>query len=150
MTSNIRRRSEVTLCTLIALAYAWFATGARPFTAPAYLLLAVPSFAALLAYGALGGFSPHRHEVANYYRARSRRASWRRTAPWTVVGLSALALESVGLALGGRSTGVPTLSTTIDHLLVAHWGRFVLFALWLAVGANPLRRLLLVQRRAHE
>jgi hypothetical protein len=50
----------------------------------------------------------------------------------------ALALEIVGLALGGRSTAVPTLSTAVDHVLVAHWGRWLLFLWWLWIGARAI------------
>ena len=52
--------------------------------------------------------------------------------------LLAVGLEAVGLALGGRSAGVPTLSTVIDHALGRHGVRFVLFLGWLAVGWAPV------------
>jgi hypothetical protein len=140
-----RRRAAGALFAVGALCYAWFATGVRSFTPSAYVFVAVPSLGALLLYGVLGGFSPIRTEVTNYYRVRASLVSWQRAAPWLVAAVLALALESAGLALGGRSVDVPTLSTTVDHLVVDHGGRFVLFVLWLAVGANPLRRLFLVQ-----
>jgi hypothetical protein len=145
MTSGTHRRAGVAVVVLAA-AYAWFATSARPFTAHAYVVVAVPSLAALVIYASLGGFLPKRTEITDYYRMRSVRASWRGVAPWLAIALLAIALESAGLALGGRSPHVPTLSTTVDHLLVAHWERFVLFLLWLAVGASPLRRLFLLRR----
>jgi hypothetical protein len=148
MTSNSRRRTAATLLVIAGLVYAWFATGVRSFSIPAYVVLVVPSLAALLFYGALGGFSPRRTDVTNYYRGRSPTTSWHRAAPWVVVAVLALALESVGLALGGRSVDAPTLSTTVDHLVVDHGGRFALLALWLAVGARPLRRLVLLRRGA--
>jgi hypothetical protein len=150
MTSTTHRRAEATLTVLVALVYAWFASSVKSFSVPAYVLIAVPSLIALLLYGVLGGFSTSRGDVTNYYRTRSATTSWRRAAPWIVVAVLAVALESVGLALGGRSIDVPTLSTTVDHLLVDHWGRFLLFALWLAVGANPLRLLHLSRQTRHE
>ena len=150
MTSDSRRRTAGALLMVGALVYAWFATGARSFSPSAYVFLAVPSAAALLLYGALGGFSPSHTEIAKYYRVRSSTMTWRRVAPWLVVAILAIALESVGLALGGRSSNVPTLSTTVDHLLVDHGGRFALYALWLAFGATPLRRLLRLRRGTHE
>lgn len=148
MTSTTRRRTAATLLVIGGLVYAWVATGVRSFSTSAYVVLAVPSLAALLLNGALGGFSPHRTDVAIYYRARSSPMSWHRAAPWVAVTVLTLALESIGLALGGRSVEVPTLSTTVDHLVVDHGGRFALLALWLAVGASPLRRLLLLRRGA--
>jgi hypothetical protein len=145
MPIDTRRRTEGVLIVVGALTYAWFATGVRSFSSSAYVFVAVPSFVVLLLYGMLGGFSLNRADVTNYYRVRSSLSSWRRVAPWIAVAALALVLELIGLALGGRNTNVPTLSTTMDHLVVVHWGRFVLFAIWLAVGANPLRRLFLLQ-----
>jgi uncharacterized membrane protein len=150
MTSNTRRRASATLLVIGGLVYAWFASGVRSFSISAYVVLAVPSMVALLLYGALGGFSLRRVVVTNYYQARSSTMSWRSATPWVIVAGLALALESIGLALGGRSADVPTLSTTVDHLVVNHGGRFALLTLWLAVGASPIRRLLLLRRGARE
>jgi len=52
----------------------------------------------------------------------------------------AIILEVLGLALGGRSTIVPTLSSTFDRLLVNHFERELVFLAWLAVGLSPLMR----------
>jgi hypothetical protein len=146
MTRNTLQRATSAPFVVAALVYAWLATGTRSFSPSAYVFLTVPSLIALLLYGALGGFSPGHSDITSYYRTRSSPMSWRRAAPWLVVAIFAIALESIGLALGGRSANVPTLSTTVDHLLVNHWGRFALFAVWLAVGASPLRRLHLLRR----
>jgi hypothetical protein len=117
---------------VVAIAYAWFATGVRPFSAGAYLYVAVPSFAAIALF------------VAAESRRRAERAATPRTiaalarpstTPWWVIFTAAIALEIVGLALGGRSKTVPTLSTTVDHLLVTHAARWLLFAAWLAAAA---------------
>ena len=43
-------------------------------------------------------------------------------------------LEAVGLALGGRSADVPTLSTVVDHALGWHLTRLLLFVGWLLIG----------------
>ncbi|HEY1761333.1 MAG TPA: hypothetical protein VGG17_01960 [Acidimicrobiales bacterium] len=150
MTGNSRQRATSALFAVVVLAYAWFATGSRSFSPSAYVLLAAPSLIALLLYGALGGFSPRRYDIANYYRMRSSHMSWRRAAPWLVAAILSVALESIALALGGRSASVPTLSTTVDHLLVNHGVRFVLFAVWLAVGASSPRRLVLLRRGVRE
>jgi hypothetical protein len=47
--------------------------------------------------------------------------------PWLLVALAAAGLEGLGLALGGRSKTVPTLSTMIDHALAWHALRLILF-----------------------
>jgi hypothetical protein len=140
MTRSARQRSTTILIIVAAIAYAWIATYVRPFTSHAYIVVAVPSLAALLIYASLGGFSK-RADIDDHYRMRSSSVTWRTVAPWIAIALLAMALESAGLALGGRSPSVPTLSTTVDHLLVDHWERCVLFAAWMAVGASPLRRL---------
>lgn len=150
MAIHSRRRAAGALFVVGTLTYAWFATGVRSFTPSAYVFVAVPSLGALLLYGVLGGFSPSRTDVTNYYRVRASSVSWQRAAPWLVVAALALALETIGLALGGRNVDVPTLSTTVDHLVVDHAGRYVLFVLWLAVGTNPLRRLYFLRHRTRE
>jgi hypothetical protein len=138
----VKRVPTFALALVLVLAgYAWWATGVRPFTTLAYVLITLPSLAVLSVYAALGGFSPRRADVAEYYRARSASATWRNVGPWTGLLIAAIVLETIGLALGGRSPTVATLSTTADHLLVAHWGRWLLYDLWLAVGAGPLLRL---------
>jgi hypothetical protein len=114
-----------------------------PFSDTAYALLGVPVAVALLLYGALGGFSS-REDISSYYRARGARYG---LLPWVAIFAIALGLEIAGLALGGRSTDVPTLSTTIDHLLVTHWGRWILYLWWLWVGARPIEALTERQRR---
>jgi hypothetical protein len=131
--------------TLVLAAFAWWATGVRPFTTLAYVLIAIPSLLAVVIYALLGGLSPHRADVTAYYRRRSAGATPKTIGPWTGLLLVAVVLEVIGLALGGRSPNVATLSTTVDHLLVTHWGRWLLYDLWLAVGAGPLVRLRLAR-----
>jgi hypothetical protein len=114
--------------------YAWFATGLAPFSDAAYVALGVPIATALVLYGALGGFSS-REDLSSYYRERGAHTG---LLPWVVVFVVALGLEIAGLALGGRSPNVPTLSATIDHLLVTHWGRWLLYLWWLWVGARAI------------
>jgi hypothetical protein len=137
----MKRAPTLALASLVLLAYAWWATGVRPFTTLAYVLIAVPSLAAIATYAVLGGCSPRRTDVTRYYRGRSAGATWRSVSPWTGLLVAAVALETIGLALGGRSHTVATLSTIVDHLLVFHWGRWLLYDLWLGVGALPLLRL---------
>jgi hypothetical protein len=116
-------------------AYAWLATSARPFSPWAYAAVSVPVVVTLALYAVRGGFS--HPDATNYYRHRSPGTA-RGVAPWCGLVIVALALEIVGLALGGQSKDVPTLSTTVDHLLVAHWGRWLLFLWWLWVGARAV------------
>ena len=118
---------------LIVATYAWLATGAHPFTTWAYVAVSIPVVVTLAFYVMLGGFSEP--DATNYYRRRSL-GTTRSATPWWGLFLAASALEAVGLALGGRSKDVPTLSATVDHLLVAHWGRWLLFLWWLWIGAR--------------
>jgi hypothetical protein len=120
---------------VLVAAYAWLATGARPFTPWAYAVVSAPVVVTLALYAVRGGFSDP--DATNYYRRRSLGTA-REVAPWCGLFIVALALEIVGLALGGRSKDVPTFSTTVDHLLVAHWGRWLLFLWWLWVGARAV------------
>jgi hypothetical protein len=126
---------------LVGLIYAWWASGVRPFTTLAYVLIALPSLLVVVAYLSLGALSPGRRDVTRYYQERSHDVTLKNVAPWIVVVLLAVALEVVGLALGGRSRDVPTLSTTVDHLLVWHWGRWLLYVAWLSIGLTPVVRL---------
>ena len=53
----------------------------------------------------------------------------RRGLPWLLIALVATGLEGIGLALGGESASVPTLSTVIDHVLAWHLVRMVILLL---------------------
>jgi hypothetical protein len=126
-----------------AMAYAWRATGIAPFSVLSYLLVAAPVTALLTSYASLGALSPHRDDIERYYRGRAADASLKSVSPWIALLGAAAALEAVALALGGRSRSVPSLSTTVDHLLVTHLGRWLLFLAWLGVGARAVVRLAL-------
>lgn len=116
---------------------AWWVTGLRPFTATCYAAVGV--IAAAIGIGGLTvGARPGPDAAA------PRRGT--RVAPWGALALAAVVLEAVGLALGGRSSAVPTLSTVVDHALTTHAGRFVVFVAWLALGVAPTARALV--RRA--
>lgn len=121
----------------VAIAYAWLATGVRPFSAGAYTYVAVPSLVAVVL--SVAAESRRRAERAPTPRA-TRALARANTTPWWSIFVAAVALEAVGLALGGRSKTVPTLSTTVDHLLVTHAVRWLLFVAWLAVAAWWLQR----------
>ena len=121
--------------------YAWMDAGVRPFSLLSYVLVAIPTVVILGSYCALGGSSARRVDVSSFYRRNARGASLRSVAPWLVVLAAVVALESVGLALGGRSPSVPTLSTTVDRLLVARWERWLLCVVWMLAGMTPVLRL---------
>jgi hypothetical protein len=104
--------------------YAWWATGEAPFHLAAYLAVALPVVIGLA--GSLRG---------RVLEGAAPAPRVRDVAGWVVLALGALVLEAVGLALGGRSPRVPTLSTTVDHLLVTHVVRAALFVLWVGAGA---------------
>lgn len=120
---------------MVALIYAWFATGLTPFSDAAYVALSVPAALALVLYVVLGGFSASRDDITSHYRTRAASTG---VSPWACVVAVALGLEVAGLALGGRSQEVPTLSATVDHLLVTHGGRWVLYVWWMWVGARAI------------
>ena len=132
---------RVVVAGIVTVAYAWWATGVSPFTAASYVLSAVPWAIAIAAYASAGYFTLRRGDVVAYFRYRALGVTRRSTTAWLVVAAAVVSLESVGLALGGRSDRVPTLSAVVDHLLVTHIGRCALFCAWVAVGAWPLIRL---------
>jgi hypothetical protein len=107
---------------LVGLAYAWWATGIAPFSALSYVLVAVPVAALVGTYAAMGALSRKRNDIKRHYRRRAGDASLQNVSPWLCLLGAAVTLESVALALGGRSRSVPTLSTAADHLLVTHLG----------------------------
>jgi DMSO reductase anchor subunit len=95
----------------------------------------------VISYVALGALSSGRADLTSYYRRRAGNATFANIAPWLLLLLAAVVLEVIGLALGGRSSTVPTLSTVVDHLLVRHVGRWLLYVTWMAVGTTPIWRL---------
>ncbi|MGO8869830.1 MAG: hypothetical protein ACLQPH_00245 [Acidimicrobiales bacterium] len=119
----------------VVLAYAWWATGVPPFTNGAYAAVGIPvlALALLVVVGRPGDHPPGSRSAAPTGRVGG-------SLPWLALALVALSLEAAGLALGGRSTAVPTLSTVVDHALAWHAVRFALFCGWLAAGFGPLVR----------
>ncbi len=125
---------------LLLVLYAWWASDVRPFSALAYVLIAVPSLAVVILLVAWRGPLPHAFDAHSRESTVGPDSSIARAWPWLALLVLAVALEIVGLALGGRSTTVATLSTALDHLLVSHVVRWLLYMAWLSVGANPLVR----------
>jgi hypothetical protein len=116
---------------VLAGAYGWWLGGLRPFTTTAYLAIGLPT--ALVAAALV--VPRNRDDTA---RAGSDHGSptptGRELLPMATVILLGLGLEIAGLALGGRSSLVPTLSTVLDHALRWHLVRFLLILAWLALG----------------
>jgi hypothetical protein len=140
MSKGALRLAYIGAVVLIA-AYAWFATGVKPFHVLAYVVVGIPIFVVVGLYAVEGTFAEGPASASRYYRERAASVLLSRSTPWLVVLLGAVVLEAVGLLLGGRSSRVPTLSTMVDHLLRTHGLRCALYLLWLAVGLAPLRRL---------
>lgn len=131
---------RVVLGAVVAVAYAWWAAGVAPFSTLAYLSIALPATAGLVLLVAGGRFAVRPREWAQREGRPATTVSLASCAPWVIVLVLAVALEAWGLALGGRSAAVPTLSTTVDHLLATRVERTVLYVAWLALGAAPLAR----------
>ena len=114
----------------------WWVTGLRPFTITAYVAVGF-GVAALVVVAVAVRSRGLGHSIE---KPRHATITLRSVFPWVVLGVLGIGLEGLGLALGGRSTGVPTLSTVVDHALVWHGIRFVLFCGWLAMGWVPALR----------
>jgi len=114
-----------------AAVYAWWATGTQPFAPGAYVAVGVP----VVLVGAVALGRPASRVTAD---TSVPGVGPRSASPWIVILALAIGLECAALALGGRSSDVPTLSTVVDHALGRHALRFLLFCGWLAVGCAPL------------
>ena len=119
-------RRQVVAIVAAASAYSWWASGLEPFTATCYVAVSLPI---ALVIG-LVIFRP---------TGRTQPVTVRQALPWLVLVAAGVVLEIAGLALGGRSASVPTLSTVIDHALSSHAVRFVLFLAWLATAVPMVR-----------
>jgi hypothetical protein len=132
---------RATVGAVVLVGYAWVIAGVAPFSTNSYLLVGIPCVAVVLAYAATGRTSPHRSDVRAYYQRRADGVSYSTSAAWIAVLTLAVVLESVGLLLGGHSMSVPTLSTTVDHLLATRLDRCAMCSAWLFAGVTPLIRL---------
>jgi hypothetical protein len=124
--------SMVAVAAAAALA-AWGVTGLSPFTIAAYTAVGLPVVALVaVVVGCSFGLG--------HSTVKPGPATLRSVFPWLVLTALGIGLEALGLVLGGRSVGVPTLSTVVDHTLAWHGLRFVLFCGWLAIGWVPALR----------
>jgi hypothetical protein len=124
--SHGRRVVAVTIALSAASGYAWWVSGLRPFTMTCYVLVCLPTVlvACVVIARPRGGAPPIKP---------------RQALPWLLLLAIAVVLEGAGLALGGRSASVPTLSTVIDHALAWHALRMLLYLAWLAIAVPLLR-----------
>ncbi len=119
-------------------AYAWWATGLHPFTVGSYVAVGLPVVALVLVVLVVRPDGSDRN--GSQTGADGPEVNLRTAFPWLLLFVIAVGLEVWGLALGGRSKTVPTLSTVVDHAMAWHVVRFVLFCAWLATGwASELR-----------
>jgi hypothetical protein len=115
--------------------YSIWAASLRPFTSTSYGSVVIPVLVTAIAALALGW-------SRRAARAESRaEGGWEMAPliPWMVILGAGLLLEVIGLALGGRSPAMPTLSTVVDRAVDRQVLRTVLFLGWLVLGALILR-----------
>jgi hypothetical protein len=122
---------------LMLVGYAYWATGLAPFTVASYAAVAGPVLVAALWTGVA---EPARRGPSD---AGATSPAFRvgPALPILIIAAIAIGLETIALALGGRSASVPTLSTIVDHALTWHASRFALFVAWLVAASVPLSRL---------
>ncbi len=119
--------ARVVSAAVASAAYGYWATGQAPFGDLGYLAVGVPVALVVCSIVlARGGPAGTRHRAV----AVTAGSAW----PWLVIAAVIVGLEGVGLALGGRSAAVPTLSTVVDHALGWHLSRLLLFLAWLLIG----------------
>jgi hypothetical protein len=126
------RVTAVLVATLAIAAYAWWATGLHAFTVGSYVAVGLP--VAPLVAVVLVDRPDDSDADGSYAGGEGPEIGLRSAFPWLLLLAIAIGLEAWGLALGGRSTSVPTFSTVVDHAMAWHVVRFVLFCGWLAVG----------------
>jgi hypothetical protein len=108
-----------------ALAYAWIASGLRPFTHPEAVAVAIPLVVAGIAVLRVRG---------DAWDA-TRRGAW----VWGALFAVLVVWELVSYRLSPR-VDHPTLSSITDWAMSTHPGRFGMFTAWLAVGYWLFRR----------
>lgn len=140
MTGQGRRRPAIAAGVAVAVVWVWFASGVRPFTVPAEVLTFVPGLLVLLVTLRRRA-EPSDPGVAAAdvaaVRGLKRSTRW---LPWIFVVAALCALELTELFAQPRSSH-PTLSSVTNTLLGNHPGRFVGYAIWLALGWALIRDL---------
>jgi hypothetical protein len=129
-----RRSREVGLLAaaalVIAVAWAWVASGARTFTRPAEVLTFLPGLAVLVLT---------LRPSAVLRPADSRAGRWG-ALPWVAAAAAVIGWELVQLFEQPRHLH-PTLSSVTDSLLSTHPSRFIGYLAWLVLGWMLVRDL---------
>jgi hypothetical protein len=112
---------------VVGLVYSWIAAGARPFTTPENVMVAIP-IAIALVLGARRGGEPAELTVTIPVGEE------RGTIVWVALLAALVGWELVALFSSPREDH-PTLSSVADTIMSVHIGRAAVFALWLAAGA---------------
>jgi hypothetical protein len=132
---SLERRAAIGLAVGCMVGYSIWAASLRSFTLASYASVAIPVLATVIAV-----FAMWRNRLASGAEASAAGGSEvAPLIPWMVILGSGLVLEVIGLALGGRSPTVPTLSTVLDHAVDRQVLRTLLFCAWLLLGVLILR-----------
>jgi hypothetical protein len=136
---EVHRRSADTTALACFLGYALWLSGLRTFTEAAYIAIAVPVVAILPLV--VSPHPTHRGPTCDVSASdEGRDQALSRVLPWLGLLAVALVLEGCGLALGGRSQSVPTVSDVVDHALAPHIVRFFAILLWAVAGLGTALR----------
>jgi hypothetical protein len=111
---------------MLAVAYAWLATGLRPFTLPALVATLAGGLVAILVGGRLTAPAASPGPV---------RGAW----VWLALG-SAVALWELQAFLQHPRSAHPTISSLTNNLMQNHVSRAGAMLAWLAVGVWLARR----------
>lgn len=125
MTAYRRSTIVTVLASVLAAAWAWFASGVRTFTRPAEALTAVPALVVLLLT-----IRPAAQKAGQGGQGRYR---WWGVAAWLAALLAIVGWELTMLFSQPRKSH-PTLSSILDSLLSTHPSRFLGYLLWLTFG----------------
>jgi hypothetical protein len=112
---------------IVGVVYSWIAAGARPFTTPENVLVAIPIAIGLIV-GARRGSEPEQLTVTVPVGEE------RGTAVWVALLAVLVGWELAALFSSPREAH-PTLSSVADTIMSVHVGRAAMFAVWLAAGA---------------
>ena len=143
---SFRQLCAKSLVAVGVLAAAWAVTGVAPFTATAYVALFLAAVVVVLA-----GSKDPASRLGRRRTLRPRAGPAPRRGPqgqlgivpmlpWLLIAVAAAGLEAAGLALGGRSPRMATLSTAVDHLLAWHVTRWIAFLAWAWLGVAGIWR----------